>query len=63
MSAHKDYQPDLSASLCHQFPLRAKYTAQVVVPRDMTKQEADRLCAFVVSLIAPIKSVYQDGKP
>jgi hypothetical protein len=35
------------------FPLRHGYTAQVVVPVDMTIDEAKRFCAFVTSLAAP----------
>ena len=53
MSAHKDKQPDLSGSICHQFPLRANYLAQVVLPLNLSKAEADRLCAFVMSLSHP----------
>jgi hypothetical protein len=37
-------------TLCMPFPLRPGYLAQVVVPRDMTRDEAERLCAFVNSL-------------
>lgn len=32
------------------FLLRAGYVAQLVVPRDMTRGEADRLCQYVQSL-------------
>lgn len=32
------------------FPLRPGYLAQVVIPRDMTKAEAARLCAFIQTL-------------
>lgn len=32
------------------FPLRPNYLAQIVIPRDMTKDEANRLCAFVQAL-------------
>ncbi|WP_114814056.1 hypothetical protein [Paraburkholderia kururiensis] len=32
------------------FPLRPGYLAQVVIPIDMTKDEADRLCAFIQTL-------------
>lgn len=38
------------ATLALPFPLRPGYLAQVVIPRDLTKAEADRLCAFVMSL-------------
>lgn len=40
--------------LVHQLPMReGRYLAQVIVPRNMTKEEADRLCAFVRSLASP----------
>lgn len=43
-----------AGSLCLPFPMReGKYLAQIVIPRDMTKAEAERLCAFIRSLIAP----------
>lgn len=42
--------PKRSQSLALPFPLRPNYLAQIVIPRDMTKMEADRLCAFVISL-------------
>ena len=32
------------------FPLRADYLAQIVIPRDLKKDEADRLCAFIQAL-------------
>ena len=32
------------------FPLRPNYLAQIVIPRDMTKEEADRLCTFIQAL-------------
>jgi hypothetical protein len=32
------------------FPLRPNLLAQVVIPRDMTKDEAERLCAFIKAL-------------
>jgi len=37
---------------CYDFPMRPGYLAQVVLPRDLTKEEAARLCAFVMSLAA-----------
>lgn len=36
--------------LCYPFPLRANFLAQIVVPRDLTKEEAQRLCEYVQSL-------------
>lgn len=38
------------ANLAMPFPLRPGYLAQVVIPRDMTKGEAARLCAFIQTL-------------
>ncbi|VTU29986.1 hypothetical protein [Variovorax sp. PBL-E5] len=32
------------------FPLRPSFLAQVVIPRDLTKEEANRLCAFIQAL-------------
>lgn len=32
------------------FPLRPGHLAQIVIPLDMTKDEADRLCAFIQTL-------------
>jgi hypothetical protein len=32
------------------FPLRPKFLAQVVIPRDLTRDEATRLCAFIQAL-------------
>jgi hypothetical protein len=43
------------ANLALPFPLRPGYLAQVVIPIDMTKGEADRLCAFIQTL-AQVKS-------
>lgn len=37
-------------SLALPFPLRPGLLAQVVIPRDLTKSEADRLCAFIQTL-------------
>jgi hypothetical protein len=38
------------SNLALPFPLRAGYLAQIVIPRDMTKAEAARLCAFIQTL-------------
>ena len=53
MSAHKERQPDTSGSICHQFPLRNSYMVHLVLPPNLSKAEAERLCAFVVSLSLP----------
>jgi hypothetical protein len=42
--------PAVSAGLIHQFPVRADFLAQIVVPRDLTVHEAKRLGAFLLSL-------------
>jgi hypothetical protein len=36
--------------LCLDFPMRPDFLAQIVVPRDMTKREAERLSAMIVTL-------------
>lgn len=41
---------ETAQSMVYPFPLRHRYLAQIVVPRDMTKEEAARLCAFINSL-------------
>ena len=33
--------------------LLTNFSAQLVIPRDMTAEEAERLCAFVQSLVQP----------
>jgi hypothetical protein len=40
-------------SLAMPFPLRAGFLAQIVIPRDLTKEEAARLCAFINTLALP----------
>jgi hypothetical protein len=37
------------------FPLRSDYLAQVVIPRNMTMDEAERLCSFIKSLAQAAK--------
>lgn len=43
----------MTPSICNDFPLRPDYLAQIVVPRDMTEREAERLCEFIKSLVQP----------
>lgn len=41
------------ARMCYDYPLRngpITFTAQVVLPRDLTAFEAERLCAFIKTL-------------
>ncbi len=38
------------SSLALPFPLRPGFLAQVVIPRDLSKDEATRLCAFIQAL-------------
>lgn len=40
-------------TVCLPFPLRPGYLAQVLVPADMTRAEANRLEAFIMSLAQP----------
>lgn len=40
-------------SLAMPFPLRAGFLAQIVIPRDLNKDEAARLCAFIHTLALP----------
>jgi hypothetical protein len=49
-------------TICHNFPLRWNYLAQLVVPFDLTKEDADRLCAFIRSLSATDKDNRKDEK-
>lgn len=39
-----------TGSLVLSFPLRPNYLAQIVVPRDLTTREAERLRKFIESL-------------
>ena len=45
----------MTKSIALPFPLRPAYLAQIVIPLDLTKDEAERLCAFVRSLITAAK--------
>lgn len=38
-------------SLMMPFPLRPQFLAQIIIPRDLTKDEATRLCAFIQALV------------
>jgi hypothetical protein len=42
-----------STSLCLPFTLRPGFSAQLVIPRDLTREEADRLCQFIASPSRP----------
>jgi hypothetical protein len=42
-------------SVCHHFPMRPGYLAQVVLPADLTTAEAKRLQDFLMSLVIPAK--------
>lgn len=37
------------------FPMRQNFNAQIIIPKDMTHEEAIRLCAFVMSLASEQK--------
>jgi hypothetical protein len=42
------------APICHQLPLRSgSYIAQIVVPANLSKEEANLLCAFLQTLTVP----------
>ncbi|MES2245179.1 MAG: hypothetical protein V4639_20140 [Pseudomonadota bacterium] len=45
-------------SLMMPFPLRPNFLAQIIIPRDLTKEEATRLCNFIQALSqdAPVAS-------
>lgn len=47
---HPDVVASSELKLTIPFPLRSSFIAQVVIPRDLTKEEAKRLCAFVEAL-------------
>ena len=44
-----------SLRMCYDYPLRLEpeFTAQVVLPRNMTRAEAERICAFIMTLAQP----------
>lgn len=46
----------MSASLCLEYPLRPDFSVQVVLPRDLTEKEAQRLCEFLKSIPLPSTS-------
>lgn len=47
--------PTVSAGLSLPFPIRTDFLAQVVVPRDLTTDEAKRLGAFLLTLATDFK--------
>lgn len=55
-TGHADWRklaPQPVPSIANDYPLRPDYMAQIVVPRDMTEREAERLCEFIKSLAQP----------
>lgn len=47
----------MSLRVCSELTLRLQpwpFVAQVVIPRDLTTQEAERLCAFIMTLVQPL---------
>lgn len=46
-----EYRPLLNV----EFPIRPDVSALVQVPRDLTKKEADRLAAMILTLVRPRK--------
>jgi hypothetical protein len=51
LSADADYGERQEPFVLYTFPLRREREAQLEVPRNLTAPEADRLCAFVHSLV------------
>jgi hypothetical protein len=47
--------PPVSAGLSLPYPIRSDFLAQVVIPRDLTVEEAKRLGAFLLTLAADFK--------
>ncbi len=46
----------MTVRFCADYPLRLEpfpFMAQVVIPRDLTTKEAERLCAFLMTLAMP----------
>ena len=45
-------------TVCYEYPLRLNpwWMAQVVLPSDLTSQEAERICAFILTLAQPSSS-------
>lgn len=60
MKTHQQQRFATDVSLALPFPLRPGFLAQIVIPRDLSKPEADRLCAFIQALAqAPAQEVEQ----
>ena len=38
-------------SICYEYPLRPDYTAQLILPRELTAMEAARLVHFIKTLV------------
>ena len=43
----------MNEHICLPFPIRPDFLAQIVAPINMTKDEANRLCVFVMCLAQP----------
>ena len=54
----RPYRPSIAAGITTAtayvlpFPMRADFLAQIIIPRDMTNQEAERLCAFIRAFVS-----------
>jgi hypothetical protein len=60
--ATRKYDVQVSdAGLLMPFPLRPDFLSYVIVPRDLSKAESDRLCAFVASLAQPANALDVTG--
>lgn len=53
---------DALSPLVLPFPIREHFMAQIVIPSNMTKVEAERLCAFVQSLAQPQPEPTEEGR-
>lgn len=54
-SVHPASPAPTSTGLPLSYPLRPDFLAQVVIPRDLTSEEARRLCAFLLTLAADFR--------
>ena len=49
----RPYRPSIAAGITTAtayvlpFPMRTDFLAQIIIPRDMTNEEAERLCTFI----------------
>jgi hypothetical protein len=54
-----------SRRACYEYPLRFKpnlWLAQIVVPQNLNSKEANRLCAFIMTLVQPKTEPQEEPK-